>query len=184
MRGGRRYGFEIKYVDAPTTTKSMHVVLKDLRLNHLWVIYPGDRGAAYRPAEIHLDLTRSPQLGREVHGERAIICVIASCSPRLGALWAMAYHRQERFPSVRGTAAGCGWNLGGRLGAGVRILAQSAGRELMTAPWSPSTRRGLPPGRRLMTTAYLDIETNWDRQITVIGIHPIGMWVKAHPRAS
>jgi len=42
-RGGRRYGFEMKYADAPTTTKSMHVVLEDLRLEHLWVIYPGSR---------------------------------------------------------------------------------------------------------------------------------------------
>ncbi|MFH2204403.1 MAG: ATP-binding protein [Elusimicrobiota bacterium] len=43
VRGGRRYGFEMKYVDSPTTTKSMHVVMKDLRLKHLWVVYPGTR---------------------------------------------------------------------------------------------------------------------------------------------
>ena len=43
VRGGKRYGFEMKYVDAPSTTKSMHVALEDLRLEHLWVIYPGTR---------------------------------------------------------------------------------------------------------------------------------------------
>ncbi|MBI3553389.1 MAG: ATP-binding protein [Elusimicrobia bacterium] len=43
VRGGRRYGFEMKYVDAPTATKSMHVALEDLRLERLWVIYPGSR---------------------------------------------------------------------------------------------------------------------------------------------
>ncbi len=42
-RGGRRYGFEMKYADAPATTKSMHVVMEDLGLAHLWVIYPGSR---------------------------------------------------------------------------------------------------------------------------------------------
>lgn len=41
-RGGQRYGFEFKYSDAPRSTKSMRVVLEDLRLEHLWVIYPGD----------------------------------------------------------------------------------------------------------------------------------------------
>lgn len=43
VRGSRRYGFEMKYVDAPVTTKSMHIVLDDLRLEKLWVIYPGAR---------------------------------------------------------------------------------------------------------------------------------------------
>lgn len=40
-RGGKSYGFEFKYGDAPQATKSMHVVIEDLRLEHLWVIYPG-----------------------------------------------------------------------------------------------------------------------------------------------
>ena len=39
---GRRYGFEFKYSDAPRSTKSMRVALEDLRLEHLWVVYPGD----------------------------------------------------------------------------------------------------------------------------------------------
>ena len=43
VSGGRRYGFEFKYNDAPGTTKSMRVALADLRLDHLWVIYPGER---------------------------------------------------------------------------------------------------------------------------------------------
>jgi uncharacterized protein len=38
---GKRYGFEIKYSDAPRTERSMHVALADLGLDHLWVIYPG-----------------------------------------------------------------------------------------------------------------------------------------------
>ena len=43
LRHGRRWGFEFKCTDAPRTTKSMHVVIDDLGLDHLWVVYPGDR---------------------------------------------------------------------------------------------------------------------------------------------
>ncbi len=39
--GARRYGFEFKFRDAPTTTHSMHVVISDLKLDHLFVVYPG-----------------------------------------------------------------------------------------------------------------------------------------------
>jgi predicted AAA+ superfamily ATPase len=38
---GRRYGFEFKYGDAPTMTKSMHTALKDLKLERLFVVHPG-----------------------------------------------------------------------------------------------------------------------------------------------
>jgi hypothetical protein len=41
--GGRRYGFEFKYADAPSTTRSMHTAMEDLQLEHLWVVYPGSR---------------------------------------------------------------------------------------------------------------------------------------------
>ena len=38
---GKRYGFEIKFNDVPSVRKSMRVALNDLKLDHLWVIYPG-----------------------------------------------------------------------------------------------------------------------------------------------
>lgn len=41
LRRGSRWGFEFKCTDAPKTTKSMHVALDDLKLEHLWVVYPG-----------------------------------------------------------------------------------------------------------------------------------------------
>ena len=41
LRRGRRWGFEFKCTDAPRTTKSMHIAIADLNLEHLWVIYPG-----------------------------------------------------------------------------------------------------------------------------------------------
>jgi predicted AAA+ superfamily ATPase len=40
-RHGRHWGFEFKCTDAPKTTKAMHIVLEDLKLEHLWVVYPG-----------------------------------------------------------------------------------------------------------------------------------------------
>ncbi len=40
---GKRYGFELKYADAPGRTRSMHVALEDLNLQHLWVVYPGNQ---------------------------------------------------------------------------------------------------------------------------------------------
>jgi len=40
-RGGRRYGFEFKYSDAPCMTKSLHVAIEDLKLERVWIVYPG-----------------------------------------------------------------------------------------------------------------------------------------------
>jgi len=41
MDGGRFFGAEFKYADAPRMTKSLHSALKDLDPTHVWVIYPG-----------------------------------------------------------------------------------------------------------------------------------------------
>lgn len=40
---GKRLGFEFKFSDNPKTTKSMHSALSNLKLDHLFVIYPGKR---------------------------------------------------------------------------------------------------------------------------------------------
>jgi predicted AAA+ superfamily ATPase len=42
-RGGKKYGFEFKFADAPGTTKSMRVAMADLALKRLFVVYPGTR---------------------------------------------------------------------------------------------------------------------------------------------
>ena len=41
---GKRWGFEVKYQDAPTVTKSMRIAMQDLKLERLWVVYPGQTG--------------------------------------------------------------------------------------------------------------------------------------------
>ena len=49
IRNGKRYGFEFKYSAAPRTTRSMHSVMQDLRIEQLWIVYPGD--TTYRLSE-------------------------------------------------------------------------------------------------------------------------------------
>lgn len=43
IKNGKRLGFEIKFADSPKVTKSMHIALQDLKLEHLYVVYPGQR---------------------------------------------------------------------------------------------------------------------------------------------
>ncbi len=43
FKNGKRFGLECKRVDAPRLTPSMQIALEDLQLNHLAVIYPGER---------------------------------------------------------------------------------------------------------------------------------------------
>lgn len=38
-----RLGFEFKRTDSPSTTKSMHIAMEDLKLRHLFVVYPGNK---------------------------------------------------------------------------------------------------------------------------------------------
>jgi len=42
FKGGRRYGVEIKFQDAPRLTPSMRIAMEDLHLEGLTVFYPGD----------------------------------------------------------------------------------------------------------------------------------------------
>ena len=65
MARGKRFGFELKYADAPARRRSILIALEDLHLAHLWVVYPGDQ--AYdlddRISVIPMaDLTRLPSL--------------------------------------------------------------------------------------------------------------------------
>jgi len=41
FKQGRRYGFEIKYADAPAMTKAMRIAVNDLNLHKLFIVYPG-----------------------------------------------------------------------------------------------------------------------------------------------
>jgi hypothetical protein len=41
QHGGKNWGVELKYADAPKLMRSMKIGLEDLELEHLWVVYPG-----------------------------------------------------------------------------------------------------------------------------------------------
>ncbi|MFC1852238.1 ATP-binding protein [candidate division CSSED10-310 bacterium] len=68
--GGKTYGFECKYSDAPRLKRSMKIAAQDLNLEHLWIVYPGKQ--QYRLTEsisvIPLrDIPASAQLLLENH---------------------------------------------------------------------------------------------------------------------
>ncbi|HMV44164.1 MAG TPA: ATP-binding protein [Leptospiraceae bacterium] len=53
MKGGKRWGVEVKYSDAPTLTKSMQIAMNDLKLEKIWVVYPGeDRYMIHKKIEV------------------------------------------------------------------------------------------------------------------------------------
>ena len=43
FKNGKRLGFECKYTDTPKITKSMNIAFEDLKLDHLYVIFPGNQ---------------------------------------------------------------------------------------------------------------------------------------------
>ncbi|NOU36967.1 MAG: ATP-binding protein [Kiritimatiellaceae bacterium] len=43
LHEGKRLGIEFKRQDAPKMTRSMHIAIDDLKLDALWIIYPGQR---------------------------------------------------------------------------------------------------------------------------------------------
>jgi len=40
---GKSWGIEVKYADAPSMTKAIHAVIEDLHLQHIWILYPGEK---------------------------------------------------------------------------------------------------------------------------------------------
>jgi len=40
---GKRFGIEVKFSEAPEVTRSIHIAMQDLGLEHLWVVYPGEQ---------------------------------------------------------------------------------------------------------------------------------------------
>jgi predicted AAA+ superfamily ATPase len=43
FKNGRRIGVECKRADAPVLTPSMRIAMADLKLDHLYVVYPGEK---------------------------------------------------------------------------------------------------------------------------------------------
>lgn len=62
FHGGLRYGIEFKHADAPGLTRSMGVALSDLRLKHLYILYPGPTSYAVSDTVTVLPVTNLDQL--------------------------------------------------------------------------------------------------------------------------
>jgi predicted AAA+ superfamily ATPase len=62
LHRGRRLGFEIKRSDSPTLTRSMTIARDDLKLDQLWVVYPGDKCFSLGPRIRTLPLTMAKTL--------------------------------------------------------------------------------------------------------------------------
>jgi hypothetical protein len=63
---GKRYGAEVKFSEAPSVTKSMRIALQDLRLEHLWIIYPGAEAYPLEEKVTAWPLNRVAALPREL----------------------------------------------------------------------------------------------------------------------
>jgi predicted AAA+ superfamily ATPase len=67
--GGKRYGFEFKYADAPGRTRSMSIAVEDLGLTKLWVVFPGAREYRLDGTIEAVPLESIPRLVRELRGK-------------------------------------------------------------------------------------------------------------------
>lgn len=65
FRGGRRYGVEFKYSEAPALTRSMRTAVQDLNLERLWIVCPGRHRyeAADRIAVAGIETIHDRELG-------------------------------------------------------------------------------------------------------------------------
>jgi len=73
FRGGRRLGFEFKYSDAPELTKSMRAAMDDLKLDHLFVVYPGEQALELGEKAELLPIQRLPERWKSLMQDRASI---------------------------------------------------------------------------------------------------------------
>ena len=69
--GGKRFGLEFKFNEAPTVSKSMHSALADLDLQHLWVIYPGHHSYPVHEKISMLPLTEIASLSGRIAAGKA-----------------------------------------------------------------------------------------------------------------
>ena len=64
--GGKRYGFEFNYQDAPARTRSMLIARNDLGLERLWVVYPGSKEYALDDTTDVVPLAAIPRVAAEL----------------------------------------------------------------------------------------------------------------------
>jgi len=67
---GARYGFECEFADTPAPTRSMRVALRDLALDHMWIVYPGTEAYALDNRISLLPISDVQCKARELKGRR------------------------------------------------------------------------------------------------------------------
>ncbi len=62
IHGGRRYGVEVKYSEAPEVTRSMRSAIESLGLDHLWIVHSGQHVYPVDPKITVCPLTKAGAL--------------------------------------------------------------------------------------------------------------------------
>jgi hypothetical protein len=70
IHGGKRYGVEFKYGDAPAMTRSLHIALGDLKLERAWIVYPGNESYAVHERVEAVPLGAMPERMNFMHRPR------------------------------------------------------------------------------------------------------------------
>jgi|GEM_PF-1153250 predicted AAA+ superfamily ATPase len=65
LHQGRRLGFAVKFSEAPRLTASMRSAAEQLKLDHLWVVYPGAHEFPMAEGITALPLQNVTRWGRE-----------------------------------------------------------------------------------------------------------------------
>ncbi len=60
-RGDKRYGFEFKVMEEPGVTHSMTIAKRDLQLNNVYLVYPGELSFPLRDGMKPLGYARIPE---------------------------------------------------------------------------------------------------------------------------
>jgi len=66
LANGKRHGFEFKYADAPARSRSMFTAVQDLKLDELWVVYPGNERYSLDDRITALPVTSLPELRKRI----------------------------------------------------------------------------------------------------------------------
>jgi predicted AAA+ superfamily ATPase len=62
----KAYGFEIKYTDAPSLTKSMKIAFEDLNLSKLFIIYPGNKSYSLNKNTIAIPISELTRISEKL----------------------------------------------------------------------------------------------------------------------
>ena len=64
---GQRFGMEVKFAEAPKITRSMRTAQQDLKLKHLWILYPGGQPYPLDEAITVWPLVQVAELPQQIH---------------------------------------------------------------------------------------------------------------------